>query len=78
MGGEAVGSFWAALIWSTAGHGPGRNGTAAPITGTPPPRPARGPASAATPAALKSQLTGARPVALRDVDAFCIKGWSKM
>ena len=28
--------------------------------------------------ALKSRLIRARPVALRDMDALCIKGWSKM
>jgi hypothetical protein len=28
--------------------------------------------------ALKSRLAGVGPVALRDVDALCIKGWSKM
>jgi hypothetical protein len=28
--------------------------------------------------ALKSRLIKARPVALRDMDALCIKGWSKM
>jgi len=29
-------------------------------------------------AALKSRLIRVGPVALRDVDALCIKGWSKM
>jgi hypothetical protein len=32
----------------------------------------------ATLTALKSRLVEAGPVALRDMDALCIKGWSKM